>query len=206
MTANSGTLANAQILFGVLPSGLLAPRSVTPEMLADNAISTRALANSSVTSAKIVNGTIVAADIANATITAAKLVATIPLGTLGYAQVTANQGPIAVTADLTSLAVTITGDGIRRVRFTAQGNVQSTVAGDGWEIRIQEGATVLQEIAAGFNGANQPVTFAGSLALIPSAGSHTYKLVLNRFTGSGDATLTATATGPAFLLAEDIGT
>lgn len=50
---NSGTLANARTLFGTLPSGLLAPRSVTAEMLATGAVTSRAVADDAITGTQL---------------------------------------------------------------------------------------------------------------------------------------------------------
>jgi len=126
-------------------------------------------------------------------------------GTLGYAQVTANQGSITTVVDLTSLTVTATLVAGRRIRITGQCLFQSTVADDTVELRIMEGGTQLTQIDVIARVASITATAHGSVILTPTAASHTYKLSALRASGTGTVTMTAGATFPAYILVEDIG-
>lgn len=128
-------------------------------------------------------------------------------GTLGYAQVTANQGTFTTETDLTSLTVTVTVVAGRRIRISAAVRLTSTVASDEMRVNIKEsttqlaGGTILQVGSGNIAG-----TVRAEAIIQPSAGSHTYKLSAQRTTGTGLVTMVATATDPAFILVEDIGT
>lgn len=128
------------------------------------------------------------------------------LGTLGYAQVTANQGTITTEQDLTGLTVTVTVVAGDRIRITAHVRVAATGgASDIPELRIKEGTTILALDRCHFSTASILSTLHGEVVLSPTAGAHTYKLSLVRDTGSGTLTMSAGATFPAFILVEGIG-
>jgi hypothetical protein len=127
-------------------------------------------------------------------------------GTLGYAQVTANQGGFSAETDLTSLAVTVTVGSGRRIRISFCGLTERTVADGVNRFAIKEGATTLQLVDEVPTPASITKTATGSVILTPTAGSHTYKLTLQRVTGTGTVQLTANATFPFYILVEDIGT
>lgn len=123
-----------------------------------------------------------------------------PLGVLGYAQITANQGTITTEVDLTGLTVTVNVEANRRIRLTGQA---SFTGGTGTAIlRIKESTTQLQN-----GNIEQPAGNTESIhvqvVITPSQGSHTYKLT-GAATGTA-TTVTASATSPAFILVEDIG-
>lgn len=135
---------------------------------------------------------------------AADLAASVPRGVLGYAEVTANEAGIT-SADLTGLSVAVTVETSRRVRVTGYAaRIDGTSAGDLFSLQIAEGGTTLNEA-----GVIMGTTFGDGVTamavLTPSAGEHTYKLVLARASGAGTATLIASANRPAFILVEDIG-
>jgi hypothetical protein len=130
----------------------------------------------------------------------------LPQGTLGYAPVTANQGTFTAATDLTGLTVTVTLVAGRRIRISAHAGFQSSVAADTVEFNIQEGATILQYGLIGMTIANRIFTSDPSVVLTPTVGAHTYKLNAQRVDGTGNITLVAGATQPAFILVEDIGT
>ena len=129
-------------------------------------------------------------------------------GTLGYAQVIADQTGITTETDLTGLTVAVTVGAGRRIRVTASVLVYGSVVSDEFIVNIKEGATVLQR--AGYDsltgaGTSRPTSVERSVVLTPSAGSHTYKLSLLRNQGTGSLTSSAGTTFPAFILVEDIG-
>lgn len=130
------------------------------------------------------------------------------LGTLGYAQITANQAGITTKADVTGLSVTVTVGSGRRVRISAFCTaITGTLGNAGWF--IMEGATQLAQadLPAFLTPHAAYNTFAWVTAVVtPSAGSHTYKVqAVNDGTGNA-ATVNAGATFPSYILVEDIGT
>ena len=129
------------------------------------------------------------------------------LGTLGYAQITASQSGITSLVDVTGLTTTVTVGSGRRIKVT--GFCPSFSGGtftDMYNMRIVEGSTTL----AGVNlfggsstvGCGGPVEWIGT----PSAGSHTYKIQATHSVGAASGTFQASATQPAFILVQDIGT
>jgi hypothetical protein len=129
-----------------------------------------------------------------------------PGGVVGYAEVTANQTLITTLTDLTSLTVTFTALANRRYRITGKALFLSSVASDVVNFWIADGSSVNQNVT----GWSSPSTSFGVGALVqaiesPSAGSVTYKLRAERASGTGNVTMAAAATYPAFILVEDIG-
>ena len=74
-------------------------------------------------------------------------------------------------------------------------------AADEYAMYIVEGTTVLNAAAVVSN------SFAQATAVLsPSAGSHTYFVQATHSSGSTSGTFSASATQPAYILVEDIGT
>lgn len=136
-------------------------------------------------------------------IVAAALPAAVPLGTLGYAEVVSGS-PEAFTAmqDITGMAVTVTAGTGRRVRVKVVCEVESNAgaAGDVQTLHIREGGTALHSAPFRPGALNVPVEATVEAVITPTAGSHTYKLSAES-TGTG----AFFSTGPAFIIAEDIG-
>lgn len=129
-------------------------------------------------------------------------------GTLGYAQVVADQGAIVgAFVDLTSLTVTFTAVTGRRYKATAYCAFQSTVANDYANLLIGDGVTTYANAFwdLGVVGSQVQNTIVAVVTGL-SAGSKTWKLTAQRGVGTGTLTLKAAATNPAFILIEDIGT
>jgi hypothetical protein len=128
------------------------------------------------------------------------------VATLGYAQVTANQGSITTLVDLSGLTATVTVGANRYVKITGVVLAGSTVAADTIDLIIREGGTELQiaEFRNGSTGSSEAL-MAQIVLDSPSAGSHTYKLSMRRAAGTGTITMTAVTAAPAFILVEDIG-
>lgn len=123
-------------------------------------------------------------------------------GWIGYNEVTASQTGITSATDLTGLSVTVTLPASRRIKVTGQATVTRTVA-DGQVLgRIQEGASALGVFA--YHNALTEHS-GGEVILTPSSGSHTYKLTLERQTGTGTVGIAPAAGNAAFILVEDIG-
>lgn len=138
----------------------------------------------------------------------------IPGGWIGYAEVTANQTISTGTeTDLTGLTVTVTVAANRKIRIRGQGIISRSVA-DGVSVgRIKEGSTELGRWAqhapsatTEFDAASgDAVSSPAGVFVTPSAGSHTYKLTLQRFSGTGNVVLNAAAGSQAFIMVEDVG-
>ena len=130
----------------------------------------------------------------------------LPWGVYGYAQVTANQGSITTITDLTSLSVTFTAVANRRVRVVGYIEVTSTVLDGAFELFITDGSnTAIKRATGPILSTTAAVTVPIEIVVTPGAGSVTYKLRLQRTSGSGTYTMSAGATNPAFICVEDIG-
>ena len=132
---------------------------------------------------------------------------TLPMGTLGYAQITSNTGSIVsgTMADLPTnplVAPAVTVPAGRRLKITVGLSIfsGSGLASDIYVAGIVEGSTILQQSAVlSDNG----TTF--SAIVQPTAGAHTYKVQAYHFSGAAGAVIVANATQPAYILVEDIG-
>ena len=131
-----------------------------------------------------------------------------PRGTVGYAQVTANQAGITTIADITGVSVTWTAVAGRRYRISVKAMLISSVATDDANVWIRDSANVKYEAF----GVNCPSTTHGinasGSAIVTGlgAGSKTFKLSVERATGTGTITAVAGADFPMYILVEDIGT
>lgn len=128
----------------------------------------------------------------------------------GYAQIVANSANTNATAtavDIAGLATTVTVTATRRVQITVLLHVQSTVANDRAQIQIREGTTVLGTVnMPQLVTAASPYSHQFSVVVnAPAAGAHTYKVSFLRLAGTGTLTAAASATMPAFILAQDLG-
>lgn len=131
----------------------------------------------------------------------------LPWGMLGYSQTTSNQLDITSETDLTNLSVTVTVDANRRIRISTHGRILSNSSGDFCTGRIKEGTTQLAMWVRLKNesGGNIDIIGNGSVVLTPASGSHTYKLTLERVSGTGNVDLRAATDDPAYIIVEDIG-
>ena len=140
-------------------------------------------------------------------VTGAQILAATSQGTLGYVAVTANQSGITTLVDLTSLTLTITFLATRRIRITGITQWSGTVGADSVQVTIVDtsGPTVINLSNTGIVTTGQVYPGYVTAVVVPGAGARTYKLQAARVVGSGSETLNASATGPCFLLIEDIG-
>ena len=128
----------------------------------------------------------------------------LPAGTVGYAEVTANQTGITTETNLTSLSLTFTAVSGRRYRITGAIDIASSVADGAAEFFIKESATFIGRYT-------QPITSTSAYrvyvtrVLTPTAGSHTYNLSLKRTTGTGTYVMGANSAYPAYIHIEDVG-
>lgn len=128
----------------------------------------------------------------------------LPGGWIGYAETTSSQSGISAVTDLTSLSVTVTVGSNRRIRITGQADVTRTVASDLIVGRIKESTTNLGIWYAAATIGTFNVGQAGCV-ITPTAGSHTYKLTLERSSGTGTCGVNGAAGEPNWILVEDLG-
>lgn len=131
-------------------------------------------------------------------------------GTLGYAQRTTSAGPdpFSTITDVADLSVTVTAPANRRLRITGYApGIDGTVAGDVFGLYVRDGAnTQLNRTQLRVDSSSVGNPGSTVMAVVtPSAGTVTYKLSVLRLAGTGNATFTAGATHPLFILVEDIG-
>jgi hypothetical protein len=145
----------------------------------------------------------------NQVLTAA-LMNDLPQGVLGITSATSDVGPTSGTTELdilTAGAVTIAGTARRiRIHFHARA-LGASVAGDTFILRIKEGATILSESVYTAPGTGDNAVGSDFEAYVdsPTAASHTYKVTLQRFNGTGTCSVRASASGPMKIVIEDVG-
>ncbi len=125
----------------------------------------------------------------------------------GYVQITAPQGGITSTVDVTGLSITFTAVAGRRYRVHGSMYLTSSVTGDLASLQITDGSNnQLQSTQEYMAGSGKDTRADVTCIVVPGAGSKTYKIRANRASGTGTVQVTAGATFPGFLLIEDIGT
>lgn len=125
---------------------------------------------------------------------------------LGYAQTVVGQSGVTAVVDVVSCSVTVSVAAGRRLKITGQGSVHTTVANDSYIGRIKEGVNELGLwYSASLANVARRMHQAGFAIITPTAGSHTYKLTIERGIGTGSGTVFASASEPTFILVEDIG-
>jgi hypothetical protein len=154
------------------------------------------------------DGTVILArDLADPYTPAAAVDTVGPAGLIGYAAVTANQTGITTEADLTGLAATVTVSAGRYIRITGSIRYGGTTVDDVATLRIKEGTTLHQtsQMSIGRNTTQANPYMERSVILTPTAGSHIYKLTLERSVGTGNMQMVASVGAPAFIAVEDLG-
>lgn len=122
-----------------------------------------------------------------------------------YAEVTSNQTSITTEVDLTSLSATIViPTGGRRIKISALTFPSSNVANEIARVQIKESTTVLNIHQTICGVANQAQSLFGQVSFVATAGSHTYKLTMQRIIGTGTLISNAASTYPAFILIETV--
>lgn len=124
---------------------------------------------------------------------------------LAYAEITATFLTPNTNDDVTGLAVTFTASG-RVVYVTVCASAQfNGTAAQFSQIELRESAPTSTQLAVGplwqSINVNQGTAVHLQRRVVPSVGSHTYKVVFGRtgFSSASNASLVATATSPAFL-------
>lgn len=134
----------------------------------------------------------------------------LPQGILTVASATSDSSATSGTTELdvlTASAVTITQANRRlRLRFHARA-LNGSVTGDTFILRIKEGSTILVETVFTAPGTSDTAIGSDFEAIVdsPTAASHTYKVTIQRFNGTGVGIVRATANGPMKLTVEDVG-
>jgi hypothetical protein len=126
---------------------------------------------------------------------------------LGYAEITSNYVQTgAGNSDVTGLSTTVTvGSRPIRIEFACSSIQNSSASPSGLtSLAINEGSTILTTAAfGGLTTANVTVPVTRSVRLAPSAGSHTYKIVLGQVV-AGNSTIAAAATSPAYIWVTEV--
>lgn len=126
----------------------------------------------------------------------------------GVAQLNASAvlGATTYTA-IPGLAVTVTVPAGRRLKLSVVAGVYSSVSGDRARLYITEaGTTTLQTLPS------DPLPVAGGVyplsgfaIVTPAAGTHTYSLYVDRYSGTGGISVYGAAGWPSIFTVEDIG-
>lgn len=131
----------------------------------------------------------------------------LPAGWLGWIERTSDQGSITTETDVSGVTLTVTLNASRRIRISAIGQHTATNADTVAQLTIKEGSTSIAYDRSptafanvSYNNAMEPWRI-----ITPSAGSHTYKLTIQRLVGTGTVTLVADTDRPVALLVEDVG-
>lgn len=125
-------------------------------------------------------------------------------GQLNYAQIVVSQATISAEVDVTGLSIAVTVGTGRRIKVSGEAFFLNDATAGQAAFKIYEGVTTLVDRPTGMI-ANENGSVHASVILTPSVGAHTYKIRATKFVGAGTVTLGATATQPAYILAEDIG-
>lgn len=129
----------------------------------------------------------------------------LPGGWIGDAQATADQGSVTTEVDVTSCTVTVTAGSSRRLRISGHLRVQTDVADDRAILQIYRGGTQIQGATVTIPRTATTESIEAFVTDTPSSGSNTYKLTIQRGTGSGTLTVKASSVSPSIILVEDIG-
>jgi hypothetical protein len=130
-----------------------------------------------------------------------------PRGTLAFVRMSSNSAGTTTSVDWIT-APPISVDGTRRLEIIYNGQLNAGTVNDKGTLRLYEGSTMLQMATHTFTAAGSAgrETVGGLFVTVPTAGSHTYKVVVNLNGGTGPMTGIADPTYPAQLLIKDIGT
>jgi hypothetical protein len=203
LAANAVT--TAKILDANVTEAKLATDAVTATKIAADAVGTSEIAADAVTTSELADDAVATANILAGNVTSAKLEDAMPRGTLGYTGKTSVQNTIATSAtDLTSLATTVTVRAGSRIKISALAPFQQITSAGTPQLLIRESSTTLAQAQMYFASSGVTGSLYVVCVLTPSTGSHTYKL--SALTDTNTVNMIASATVPAFILVEDIGT
>ena len=194
-------VTEAKLATDAVTAAKIAADAVGTSEIAALAVTAAKLAADAVTTAKILDANVTTAKIADTAVTAAKLDASLPKGTVYYAEYTTDHDGID-TAGLTfatsgSVALT-TG---RRYRFTGHVNLSAASAGNAVLRAVVDGGLEAPRLGQDNNFGTGTI-LEGSVVFTASTGTHTFALNVQTISGLVDA---ENATDPAWILVEDIG-
>lgn len=134
-----------------------------------------------------------------------KLRATVPWGWLGWAQMNGNLSGVTSETDMTGLSVTVTVGTNRLIRVTGTGFTTLSAADGGWAWGlIRMDGTQIGTWAFSDRPFSDPQE--RSVILTPTPGAHTFKMTLQKFSGTtATAGTSHGADDPGFLVIEDLG-
>lgn len=152
------------------------------------------------------DGTLKAGAVTNAALAGEISQDKILTNTLGYAEITSSFTSTSTTfVDVTGVAVTVNvPEGSRRLKITigsAYIQTSNASAATSLAMFIKEGGTFLNSQTNTSGGAGYAHTLTVIHSFVPTAGTHTYKMVAKQ-DGAGTLTVAASATAPAFILVE----
>lgn len=123
-------------------------------------------------------------------------------GEIGYAEITANVSVTSIsTQDVAGLSITVTVRPNRPIVLEWEGFLSHAAINTYAVAQIREGTTVLGEADWQYSLAGVVHRERISRRLTPSAGSHTYKVVLGSNSAISAATIVCNADNPSFLRA-----
>lgn len=111
-----------------------------------------------------------------------------------------DQSAITTVQDVTGVTVVVVTDGLRKLKLSASAQIFSSVTGDVAGFYMKEGASVIKSARFALTQATS-VQANTIQTLTPTAGTHTYKMTIERVTGTGNLLLENTV-NPAQLTAE----
>jgi hypothetical protein len=128
-------------------------------------------------------------------------------GWIGYLPRTSDQTSITSVVDVSGVTVTVTVNTSRRLKISGRGAHLATNADTVAQLSIKEGGTTLDfdRSNTAFANVSYNKAMTPQAIVTPSAGSHTYKLTIERTVGTGTITLVADVDRPCFILVEDMG-
>ena len=113
-----------------------------------------------------------------------------------------SQGTFTGETDLTGVSITFISDGLRKVKISYRSNGQSSIAGDVIQTNLKESTTVLDFIYSVISQASLQENPNAQFIVTPTAGTHTYKLTMQRALGTGNITNAASTIIPTYIMAE----
>lgn len=121
---------------------------------------------------------------------------------LSFRKVNTSQGTFTGETDLTGVSITFISDGLRKVKISYRSNGQSSIAGDVIQTNLKESTTVLDFIYSVISQASLQENPNAQFIVTPTAGTHTYKLTMQRALGTGNITNASSTSIPTYIMAE----
>jgi len=129
----------------------------------------------------------------------------LPRGLVASASVNTSQGSITTVTNLTGLSVSFTAATDRKYRVTATVEILDSASSSVYVLAVKDGAFTVHR-STGVNGHTGSVTNTiVSPPIFSYPGSRTWRLTLERVSGTGTLSTTPSATYPAHITVEDIG-